>query len=189
MLSMLVPPFLYMELRPKMKLISSVTVGAGGSSTISWTNIPQTGTDLILMLSGRSQSSSSADVYLQLNGSDYGSGGYMVTGSGSSISSPTMTNGLFLQNGVPPTTSAANTFGLITVYLANYTSSLAKSISVEAVSEDVGVTTNASFVTGNYNSTTSAVTSLAIGNSVVFAPGSTASLYMVTKGSGGATVA
>jgi len=41
-----------------MQLIETVTVGAGGSSLITFSNVPQTGTDLLVTVSGRSTGSS-----------------------------------------------------------------------------------------------------------------------------------
>jgi hypothetical protein len=51
-------------------LISSVTVGAGGAASMSFTSIPSTYTDLVVFCSGRAANSfTSAGLLLKFNGS------------------------------------------------------------------------------------------------------------------------
>ena len=51
-------------------LLSSVTVGAGGASSINFTSIPATYTDLVLKISARTNSTGAGSTYkISLNGS------------------------------------------------------------------------------------------------------------------------
>lgn len=174
-----------------MTLVSTVTVGAGGASSIDFTSIPQTGTDLLLVVSPRSQVTGTV-LTLKFNGSStgysdrrlfgYGSG----VGSGSNYASGTeMVSGYAASSG-----ETANTFGNNAIYIPNYSSSSTnKSVSSDGAYEN-NATSNFMSITAGLWSNTSAITSinLYIYGGGTFAQYSTASLYTITKGSGGATV-
>ncbi len=52
-----------------MTLVSTVTVGSGGASSIEWTSIPQSGKDLLILLSARAASNAIRnDVGVSFNG-------------------------------------------------------------------------------------------------------------------------
>ena len=172
-------------------LISSVTVGAGGAATISFSSIPQTYTDLTLLVSGRSDAANSY-VGIKFNGSatsDYsimrliGTGSAASSSSGSSLTSMTSA---FVES---QSADTANTFGNSQIFIPNYALTVAKTISADGVSEN-----NAAgafqFITAGLRTTTDAITSITLtpgsGN---FAQYSTAYLYGTLKGSGGATAA
>lgn len=166
--------------------IAQVDVGAGGPSSIDFTGIPGTYTDLMLVFSGRSSSGSSADCYLRLNGSNYGTGHKKLEGNGSSVTSSSA-NPLFK---IPASTYTANTFGSVVVYLPNYASSNPKSASVDAVSENNASSSefNGIYAIG-FTDLTTAVTSMGVGFSAVCAQYSSATLYGISKsGATGATV-
>ena len=87
--------------------ISTVTVGSGGVSSIDFTSIPQTYTDLLLKLSFR-VNSSNTDNYFNLNFNSNSSAVYSyrgLNGTGSSAFSDTWTN----QNNAYINTSNGNT--------------------------------------------------------------------------------
>jgi aspartate/tyrosine/aromatic aminotransferase len=145
-------------------LISSVTVGSGGASTVSFSSIPTTYTDLLIKISGRTnRSNSEVDLFnISINGNSsavysakvlYGTGS--STASGTDTSQTTLTS-TALANG---NTATANTFGNTEVYIPNYTSSNAKSISADGVSENNGTTGFQWMAAGLFNSS-SAITSL-----------------------------
>ena len=139
-------------------LISSVTVGAGGASSIDFTSIPATYTDLLLDLSIRSNRAT--EVYdtgrIRFNsdsGSNY-TASRRLYGNGSSAVSdaPAITNsGLFEM----PTAAGAtaSTFGNIQIYIPNYAGSNYKSYSNDGVSENNGTAAYASLIAGLWNST------------------------------------
>ena len=173
-------------------LVSTVTVGAGGAASIQFTSIPQTGTDLLLVISARTTKTGNVqdDFQLRINGDSASSyGRKWLRGNGSSADSVGSAYTGYVAGGYYPANDAtANTFGNISVYIPNYAGSAQKSISIDGVTEHNN-TTAYSVLSANSWPSTSAVTSLLInaftGNLVQY---STASLYLITKGSGGATV-
>ena len=118
-------------------LISSVTVGSGGSATVEFTSIPQTYTDLVIFSSARTNRTLGLDVIkIVFNGiaTDYTR--LILTGDGITPSSFTSTTA-----GASLTTddvSTVNTFGNSFCYITNYTSSNYKSFSVDGSAENNG---------------------------------------------------
>ena len=173
-----------------MTLVSTVTVGAGGAASIDFTSIPQTGTDLLIVISGRGTASVNNDnLSLTLNGNT----GSIYTrktlyGTGSGTGSATGTYAKFYGAAYPGASATSNTFGNVSFYIPNYANGANKSISVDSVTEHNGTEANQTISAGLFAST-AAITSLALvaegGN---FAQYSTASLYTIQVGSGGATV-
>jgi len=178
-----------------MTLISTVTVGSGGAASIDLASIPQTFTDLCIVYSLRSAITGTAadNIKIQFNNSTtgytyrllYGTGG--GTGSYSQAGSGTPTDGIAAYASSSDNTS--NTFGSISVYIPNYSGSTYKSVSLDAVTETNGSTAFQNITAGLW-SNTSAITSVKVlsntGQNMV--QYSTASIYGVLKGSGGATV-
>ena len=141
-----------------MTKISTITVGSGGSASIEFTNIPQTYTDLHLMISLRS--SRATVVYdtgiIRFNsdsGNNYSASRRLYGDGGSAISdAPAITNGGLFE--MPTATGAtANTFGNISIYIPNYISSNYKSYSSDGVSENNGATSFTSLIAGLWNIT------------------------------------
>jgi hypothetical protein len=177
-----------------MTLISTVTVGSGGSNNLTFSSIPATFTDLYVNFSLRSAfsvSGQTGSVIFRFNGdtaSNYSE--RRLEGTGSSTLSSSASGGEIAYNGVPNNNATANTFGNGNLYIPNYASATAKSLSFDSVTETNATTTVGLFlVAGRWNNT-AAITSLAIinGNGTTFMENSTASLYGILKGSGGATV-
>lgn len=165
------------------KLISSATVGAGGATTISFTSIPQTFTDLCLKLSARVESSLIySNATLAFNGTTTGYSNIRLTGNGSTASSSTITGANFLYIGeVSGNASTSNTFGNLEVYIPNYTSANHKSASSDLASETDGTTAYAG-LHAHLWANTSAITSMTIGQGhTTFLQYTTATLYGITK--------
>jgi len=165
-------------------LISPVTVGAGGASSIEFTSIPQTYTDLCVVLSTRLTSTGGAQDTTWLNSINGNTSSFkdkVLRGDGSSASIfvPSETP---LYIGQSPTASGtANTFASHFVYIPNYTSSNQKSISIDSVQENNSSTAYLGFTTGLWTQT-SAITSLSFTtNSGNFAQYSTAYLYGISN--------
>ena len=169
-----------------MTLVSTVTVGAGGAASIDFTSIPQTGTDLYLLVSSRHGISADYNLLMNFNGSSASFTTRSLQGTGSSVASTAPTaNYMGYMNGANTTT---NTFSSHAITLPNYSGATNKSISVDCVQEQNGSFSYAQIIAG-LRSNTAAITSLSIypeGGS--FVQYSTASLYTITKGSGGASV-
>lgn len=161
------------------KLISSVTVGAGGAASIDFTSIPQTYTDLCVKVSGRTDNNAGqpwAGLRMAINGSTANFTFKALYGNGSSASSGSGTNA---EPGLASSSAAtASTFGNSEFYIPNYTGSANKSFSADGVQENNGTTALVA-LDANLWSNTSAITSLSITsqNSWNFVQYTTAYLY------------
>jgi len=176
-----------------MTLISTVNVGAGGQAAIEWTGIPQTGQDLLVVLSGRSTRGFGADLIgAQFNGetatTNYSN--RRLLGNGSTASSDTTWPQLI--GVVNASTSTANVFSNCSVYVPNYASTTTKSISCDSVYEDNVTYAEAHIIAAKWTATSgiSSVKLLSVLGANNFVQYSTASLYTIsTTGATGATVA
>jgi hypothetical protein len=112
---------------------SPITVGAGGASSVIFSYIPSTYTDLKVVMCARTGRSAYVDdIFVQFNGITTGYSGLMVYGDGSSAISFTSTNAGFATGN----TATANTFGNSEMYIPNYTSSNPKSWSSDMSEEN-----------------------------------------------------
>jgi hypothetical protein len=170
-----------------MTLISTVTVGSGGAASILFSSIVGTATDLLLVINARSNRSLTEDgCLISFNGSTSSFSGRALRGSGSATASFTTTRSI---GDINAATSTSNTFSSQSVYIPNYAGSTNKSFSVDSVSE-ANATQAWQYLTAGLWSNTAAITSITLTPEVgtAFVENSTASLYLVTKGSGGASV-
>jgi len=169
-----------------MELITSVTVGAGGAASVTLPatgTIPQTYTDLKVIASVRGTAAvgiGSNSLLLKLNAITTGYTSKWLYGSGSSPGStsggPDSVGTMIFAN------DTASTFNSAEIYLPNYTSSNAKSYSVDSVTENNSATVNELDLLAKLNSTTSPITNITLtpetGN---FAEGSTFYLYGISN--------
>jgi hypothetical protein len=168
-----------------MKLIESKTLATAAAS-IEFTSIPQDGTDLVVLVSSRSDGAfTSSEIDIAFNGSSsnftarylYGAG----SGSGATASDTTLV-------GVSSAASnTSNTFGNATIYIPNYAGSTNKSISTNSVGES-NATAAYQAIAATLWSQTAAITSLTLrldSGARNFVTGSSVSLYKITKGSDG----
>jgi hypothetical protein len=176
---------------PTMTLISTQTIASGTASTISFTSIPQTYTDLILLASVRDDRGfDQGPMLIGINGAGYTNGARrQMLGTGTSVNSSGQTGNDGWFGYINESTSTANVFSSATVYIPNYATSLAKLYSSDVVQEANGATAYQTLYGGSFGST-AAITSLQIGafQTSAFVQYSTFSLYGVLSGSGGATV-
>jgi len=161
------------------ELIASSTVGSGGASSIDFTSIPSTYTDLVILGSTRNNESHIyGDVYYQFNGASTNRTARYVEGSGSVASSATQSsNGVGSNQG---NSATANTFSNFQIYIPNYAGANNKSSSADGVSENNGTTAYAT-LTANLWSQTSAINQVTLSTTVgySFQQFSTAYLYGV----------
>jgi hypothetical protein len=168
-------------------LVSTVTVGAGGAASIEFTGIAGTATDLLLVCSLMNTTTSFGDVNFTFNndtGANYAS--RILRGNGASVSS--YTDSGIAASALGGTNASTNVPSNFSVYIPNYASSTAKSVSIDGVAEANQTTAyqviNAARWTG-----TAAINRITFSpSSANFAQYSTASLYTILKGSGGASV-
>jgi hypothetical protein len=180
-------------------LLASATVGSGGAALIEFNAIPDTYTDLILVYSGRSSTTSTSEWGLQANGDSTTNKvtRYVIFNPNTS-SAQSYVDTLPVAGGtgkVPVSSTTANTFGSVKIYIPNYATTARKVYSYESVAENNATTmpTNVFNDFGGCNlGITSAITSLSIrfivAGSLAMNQYSTAYLYGLTRGSGGATV-
>jgi hypothetical protein len=159
------------------KKIQTVTVGSGGSATIEFSSIPQTYTDLKIVVSARSTNADIDDhLFVKPNNSASNMTQIWLRGSGSAASSSTS-----VRFAIPGATSTASVFGNTELYIPNYTSANFKSFSGETVQE-TNATEAYQYLCAFLWSDTAAITSLVLdlsnGN---FAQYSTATLYGVAN--------
>jgi len=168
-----------------MKLIESKTLATAAAS-IEFTSIPQTYTDLVLVMSLRNstgnQASGGRAFRLDFNTYATQATSRALRGQGSG-SPASFTDNFFTQVSSDDT---ANTFGNGTAYIANYTASTGKSFSIDSVGEN-----NATFAEQQLNAqlwnVADAITSIRINSPYAggLAAGCMVSLYGILKGSDG----
>jgi hypothetical protein len=137
--------------------IYTQTVGSGGVSTVTFNNIPQTFTDLMIEFSARDTSANaSVGIYIRLNNDTTG-GDYSMTalqGSGTGVGSSRNNTDSGINVGVVPAASAtSNTFGNGMIYISNYTSSNWKQIICDVVQENNQSTAYQDLRAGLFHST------------------------------------
>jgi len=136
-------------------LIQSVTVGSAGAASIEFGSIPQTYTDLMLVVSGRSVYAANATAILNGSSTD---------------------NSLIMSVFLDGASSTASVFSNASVYIPNYAGSTQKSVSTDSATEnnatEAYTTFQASLWTG-----TAAITSITILGDADFAQYTSASLY------------
>lgn len=163
-------------------MIQHRTVDAAGLAEIEFTSIPQTFTDLCLVVSLRcTRATGSYDLYrIQLNGSNNISLGRTLEASGGTRSTESR-----VEVGLQAiSTNTTNVFNTGVHYIPNYAASSEKTFS-----GDSGMTSGILLTAGRITSGT-AITSLKLVSGVgSFVQHSTATLYGITAGSsGGVTV-
>jgi len=147
-----------------MNLISKQTVGSGGAASVTFSNIPQTFTDLRVIVSARSSQAATNDsAYCYFNGSSSNYSNRFLYGTGSAAGSATNTTGIYLAP-INGDSSTANTMGNLDFYIPNYTSTTnAKSVSVDGVQESNASASFMAISAGLWNpGTQAAITSIAI---------------------------
>lgn len=179
-----------MSVNPNMKAIETVTVQSGGTANIEFTNIPQTYTDLLVKLSGRSSNAAndSDTPRLQFNAdtaTNYSN--RRLVGNGSTAASYNNSSEASMRLGyLPASGRTASTFGNLEIYVPNYTSSNQKSVSVDGVDENNATEAYSALVAGLWTGT-SAITSIKLFiTSYNFVQYSTATLYGITSAAVGA---
>jgi hypothetical protein len=169
-----------------MELITSVTVGSGGAASVTLPatgTIPATYTDLKILVSARN-SASSTGIEIIFNGT---SSGYTMrrlygTGSGTPASDTGGTSAFISNTMVNDSTYTANTFGNGEIYIPNYSvSGVAKSVSIDGVTENNATTALAMFTAGLSSGTGAITTIRLVASGGNFVEGSTFYLYGISK--------
>lgn len=165
-----------------MKLIETKTLATAAAS-ITFTSIPQDGTDLVLFISGRTATTNAVDaIRLAFNGSSASFTARRLYGSGTTTTSDTTNGHPFFDSA----TNTSNTFGNSTIYITNYTGSTNKLFSVDGANE-TNATQSYQGISAGLWSNTAAITEIAVSAETAtnLQVGSIISLYKITKGSDG----
>lgn len=132
-------------------LIASSTVGSGGASSIDFTSIPATYTDLVVQLSMRVSDTGPVDTNIKFNNTDTNKTILYLRGTGSGTGTGTYSYTIGATNGSGQT---ANTFTSSQIYIPNYANtSYNKSFSIETVEENNATTAYATLIAGLWAST------------------------------------
>lgn len=174
-------------------LIASSTVGSGGVASITFSSIPQTYTDLKIVMSARlvSNGDTFGNTKISFNGTPAGTvySAKNIRGNGSGAAS----NNYSSQDSIPNnysvvgSTATASTFSNTEIYIANYTStSVAKSLSSDNVTENNATEAWATMYAGLWNpGTQAAITSIVLTSnynpSELYAQYTTAYLYGISS--------
>jgi hypothetical protein len=170
-----------------MTFIAKVTV-TGSPADISLTNIPQTFTDLYILVSARARTTANPNA-LGISANGYAQTNSLfryLRGTGSGVGS---SNGAANVIG-SLTDISSSQYNSVSIYLPNYTSSGTKSAFADSVTENNGTTAYQEIIAQRFD-VASAITSLQFGDSSAgggLGVGSEIFLYGILKGSGGATV-
>jgi hypothetical protein len=160
---------------------------ASTAASITFSSIPQTATDLMLIVSSRGTdilNNGGQAMSIYFNGSNTSLTGKLLGGDGSAASSSA--NWFTLST---TSDNTANTFGNATFYIPNYAlSTINKSFSIDGVGENNATKADGGITAGLWSST-AAITSITFLPRYVgsLAAGTSASLYSVTKGQSGTT--
>ncbi len=182
-----------MAINPNMKLIEAKTVGAGGVAYIEFTSIPQTYTDLKILLSARL--SANGDTFgntkISFNGSPAGTvySAQNVRGNGASTFSQNYTSQDSIVNNysVVGSTATASMFSNTEIYIPNYTSTTtAKIIGIDNATENNATDANLTLAHGLWNpGTQAAITSIRLtanySSSELYVENTTVYLYGITS--------
>ena len=177
-----------MAINPNMKLIEAKTL-ASNDSTVVFTSIPQTYTDLVLLVSARTNNAFTADtLFVTMNSStsNFSWENIYTTGSGAVVSQNNTNNEL--ASGINGASSTASTFSNVEIYIPNYRNTAHnKSITVQGVVEN-NATRGDDYVNTVLWNDTSSITSmtLSLTGAGVFVTHSTFYLYGITSANTGA---
>ena len=173
---------------PTMTLIASNTVGSGGVSSVTFSSIPSTYTDLKIVVSSKSSYTGSYydNMLMTFNGvgSDYSFLRFIGINGGTSTDGPFTSQSVIYTGELDASGGSitSNTFSNNEIYIPNYTTSNYKSISIDKTLENNSSSNYIlGFVAGLW-SNTSAISSITFTNaSGSFVQYSTFYLYGVNN--------
>jgi hypothetical protein len=162
------------------QLIEAKTLSSAVAS-ITFSSIPSTYTDLIILTSVRASSGGGISAGLRFNGSTSNYSEQLLYGTGSGVAAATASTTSLQWASLGNQTSTANTFSNCQIYIPNYAGSNYKSISTDAVTENNGTGADIYLDAGLW-SDTAIITSITLTASTPdFAVNSTFYLYGISK--------
>jgi len=164
-----------------MTKLATTTVGAGGISSVTFSNISQNYTDLIIRISARDDRTANPGswLYYSFNGSSVGQTNVALLGQGSSsaISTGASGNIIGLSNSA---TSTSSSFSNCEIRISNYSSNSTKSFSSDSVFENNATRADQYLISGLW-SNPSPITSITFSPDAgqIFLQNSTFTIYGV----------
>ncbi len=168
-----------------MQPIYTQTIASGSVYSVTFNNIPQTFTDLMLDVSYRTTGSNAFESLtgsFNLASDSLHSTSYIQGYSGSPSSGRSSGLGYFNFGYTSGGGSATATFGNAQIYIPNYTSSNYKAVMCESTQENNSTSNYVLTITANLWRNTAAITQIQIASTGILAANSTISLYGITKG-------
>lgn len=166
--------------------IYTQTVGAGGASSVTFNNIPQTFTDLKIVVSSRSNTNDGGNSWrgqvFYFNGDTSNSYAWInifATGSGIFNGNQTATGNMSI-GWASSNVATANTFNNTEIYIPNYAGSNYKSVNIDNVSENNATAAGMSLIAGLFIKT-NAISSITFADGGGFSQYSTFTLYGVLR--------
>jgi hypothetical protein len=155
-------------------LIATTMVGSGGASTIVFSSIPQTYTDLLVVVSGRTTGTGSG-LNITFNGNTSNYSNRTLQGNGAAASS----YGTYNRNAgfLNMSTETASVFGSSAIYIPNYAGSTNKSYLADGVAENNATTAYSGLIAGLWSDTAAITSVLVSPMDGSFVQYSSASLY------------
>lgn len=159
--------------------IATYTVGSGGIASVSFLNIPQTYTDLVIKVSARTVRVADEDgLYMSINGSNsIGSRDIESNGGAASSVNSGSSYGVNWTTRINGNTTTTYTFGNAEIYISNYTSQFTKPILVDGVSENNSATAYMNLTAAAGTGNSDGVKSLVFACNANFVQYTTFSLY------------
>ena len=160
-------------------LIEAITVGSGGSASVTFSSIPQTYTDLVLKASINVDAGGPKLRFNGDTGSNYSE--KLLYGNGSSAASAS-NSGTFFEWALQGI-NIANMFTSNDIYIPNYTSSNYKSVSVDNVQEANQTSVSAYLLAALWSDSAAitSITALIGGGGTVLSQYSTFYLYGISN--------
>lgn len=173
----------------KKTLIERIEVASGGAASITFSSIPQTYTDLLVLVSSRAGSGGGGglDLYMTFNGSSSGYSGRTLLGTGSSVLSQTPGSSI-IKLGQWINAATANTYANASIYLPNYAGSQNKTVSADFVAEN-NASLSRLFIAAGLWANSSGIDSITFEAELSYSiqQYSSFTLYGITAGSDGTT--
>lgn len=162
-----------------MTLVSTVVVGTSAPTSLEFTNIPQTGTDLLLLFSGRT-TAAGQNLVVSFNGTSSSSNWQRnhIQGDGSAVAGGEAADSN-LNNAIVPSSFTADTFSNCQFYISNYRIGLRHRLLASYVTENRATLSYQRIQTSRWSVDT-AITSISLSNASGFAQYTTAYLYIIS---------
>jgi hypothetical protein len=139
-------------------LIASNTVGSGGVSSVTFSSIPSTYTDLLIKLSARCDNAGvTGNMAIEFNSSSSSFSRKIVRGNGSAASSTGASDNYI--GDIVGNAATSSTFSNTDIYIPNYAGSNNKSLSIDTVTEN-NATEAWQYMVASLWSDSSAITSI-----------------------------